>query len=429
MTDWTRITGATNTTGGGSNTVTLTISAVGSGNVIVGGILMGFTVFVQSVTDNQGNLYEITAESNDNNGGFPGLAAAGFRSLGLITNAPTSLTVTLTGTSTNFWVSYEEFQPPTGTTAICLDGTQIIVADTGSALPNMQTKNNDVLVWTVSFSTTLSTAPGTGFTAGMGSGTQQCTEWKIQATPSNAVTIAYASQTGSTWSVAFGIAPVAQTRWEPIQRRMQRTVTLATTGSISFTHAVTSGNIVVGTIAVDDVTKITSIVDDKSNNYILVPGTQANGRQIIWSGGRLTNSPTTITINLSVSSSVVFLQVVEFSPPPGISSIVVDTGSGVNTFDNVVGTTTSSPNLTTTANNDLLFSFGDFGGGTAKPTGGFCGCTGVDLTWEDAYFIQDTAGSISVTWNHGTTNTGGNNVSLAAFSPLSNIILMGQILT
>src|SRR5262249_30298139 len=136
--------------------------------------------------------------------------------------------------------------------------------------------------------------------------------------------------TGDFYAIAIGIAPVAQTRWEAIQRVIQRATTSSLTGAATLPVPVTSGNFVVGALAGGDGSKLTGITDDKSNtSYTVIAGTLGNNsetgagngfdyRQTFWSGKLLTNGPQTFTATYSESQEVNFIMVTEFAPPPNI---------------------------------------------------------------------------------------------------------------
>lgn len=422
MADWLRVQG-TNTESGTGLTNSLSFgAAVTSGNIVVGGLLLqnnsnnALPVGVVSVTDDMGNAYRVVNDGCD----AVVLCAASFRSLHKITNGPTTITVTVAASASVFWMAIEEFSPPTGTTDISLSGQQYLVNDPGLALANFQVLDNDCLVWGIAFSTGVSTT-GAGFTTGQGSGTNLASQWKIQATANNAVGVAWATQTGTVWAVAMAIAPVAQTRWEPIQRQMQRTGS-GTTASISFPRAVSSGSIVVGSIAVDNggLATLTSFKDDKNNVYSLISGTlnagQGTGdRQTFWSGGFVTNGPTTVTANFSVSQSIALFLIDEFAPPPGASSVAID-GTPVNTFDsNAALTSITTPNVSTLKSGDLAYGWADNAGREDNPGNSFCATNGQSLTWMSAYYITGAPGSYNFVCNHGAA-AGGNDASLVIFN-------------
>src|SRR5262249_9406629 len=160
-------------------------------------------------------------------------------------------TINLTATSGIFWILLDEFTPPTGTTDICFNGATYMVNDTGATFPAFNTLDNDELIWCVSFATTTTTSPGTGFTAGQGGGTQRTSQWKIQSSPAT-VTPAFSAITGggNTWAAAFSISPNPRRRWKPVQRAIQRSQS-GTTGTISLPNPVGYGNFLVGVIAID----------------------------------------------------------------------------------------------------------------------------------------------------------------------------------
>lgn len=410
MADWTHVQG-TNTTAGSGTSNSLSF-AVGNGNVVRGGVLLSHGSQVTKVTDDRNNVYRVTTDGDDGSG----LYAALFRSVGLITNAPTTISVTCAPSSATFWIALDEFSPPTGTTAICLDGSQQLLSSTAASTANFQTLNPDDLVYAISFSTGVSTT-GAGFTAGQGSGTGICSEWKIQAAASGSVNATYATQTLTTWMLVDAISPVAQTRWEFNQRANQRTATSATSGSVSFPNAVPAGHIIIADIAVDSLANLTSLTDDKGKNYqpnILTPN--SGGRAIFWSGGLVNNGPKTITAQVSPASATVFFMAVDFAPPPGTTSVAID-GGGLVTTTTDTGATTTTPNITTTHNGDLAYSMCESTSAGAAPANSFSVLSGYGSTWADGYFIQQTSGSINASWTH--SDPTGLNQSLVTFSAVS----------
>src|SRR5215813_6480912 len=183
MADWAYVQGNNTGTGSGtSNSLSLGI-AVTSGDIVVGAVLLQGNVGITKVTDDQNNAYDIINTGWDGAGGASNLTVGSFVSLHPITNNPSTVTINLTATSGIFWILLDEFTPPTGTTDICFNGATYMVNDTGATFPAFNTLDNDELIWCVSFATTTTTSPGTGFTAGQGGGTQRTSQWKIQSSP------------------------------------------------------------------------------------------------------------------------------------------------------------------------------------------------------------------------------------------------------
>lgn len=410
MVDWTRVQGTSTTVGSGTSNSLSFAGAVGNGNVVRGGVLLATGSAVTSVTDDKNNAYRVTSQGDDGNQ----LYAALFRSLHLVTNAPTTITVNCSPTSATFWIVLDEFAPPTGTTDISLDGFgRILQTNTALATNNFGTWRSDALIYSVCFSNGTATT-GAGFTAGQGSGTGICTEWKIQAAAASGLNGAYATQTGTGWILADAIVPQAAL-WEPIQHALQRSTVNALTGNVSLHNAVANNSIVIGSIAVDNLSNLTSLQDDKGNNYtVLTPN--SNGRAIFWSAGLITNGPTTITATVSAQSATVFLMANEIVPPPGTISVAVD-GTPVNTFIlNTSGSSTTSPNVTTSNANDLAYSVNDTGNTNSLPTTGYSQFSGVfpdATTWSDAYALLLTAGTYNTTWSY-LANASNENIFLVA---------------
>src|SRR5258706_2613100 len=426
MTDWTRIQGTQTSAGSGTTNSLSFGAAVSVGTVVVGALFLatgaaGY-IGVTTITDEKSNPYRLIVLD----GGFTGGAAAGtlvmFRSLHPVTagNQPTTITANSTVSTTVFWMLQEEFQTPTGATDISLSGYQYMVDDAGATIENFQTLDNDTLVWAVSFSTGVSTT-GAGFTAGQGSGTQRASEWKIQATPTNTMSVVWATQTGSAWTGAIAIAPVAQSRWEPIQHAIQRTGT-GTTSSLSFPNPVGAGNMIVGSISSDNsgLALITSFQDDKGNPMSLISGTINTGsstdpsaRATWWSGGLLSNAPQTVTVTYSAGQTVNFLVMDEFAPPSGTVGVAID-GTPVNTNNTISSTSITTPDVTTAKSADLAYGWVDNAGAGAKPGNSYSATNGQGSTWMPAYYITGAPGAYNFVGNSNTSTD--NDASLAIFS-------------
>jgi hypothetical protein len=423
MTTWSRVQGTLNTTGGATSTTVTLTSTVTSGNIVVGAILLD-AVAVTSITDDKGNAYQLINYDGVYFGSF--LTITGFSSVGPITNGAKILTITYPSSAVS-WTIFEEFSAGSPLTAISVDGTQLLIDSAATSTPNFQTLQSNDLLWSASFCTAAVTA-GAGWTVGQGNSTQQMSMWKQGGAPSSSLAATLGSNGGAVWTTVFGIAPVTRSTWLLRQNQIERTVATASSGSIVFPNTVASGNIVIGGIAVGtgggNITDITSITDDKGNNYTIVPNyINASGRAMFWSNGPITNGPQTITCNTSVTETIIYFMVNEFVPPPGTSIYAIDgtpsmtnQGSGPGPY--------SSGTVTTNTNGDLLYGFADIDNGNTAPANSFSTLNGQNLTWSDAYLIQQTAGSsvFTVTGASG----GANAVALAAFSaksPNTTVIL------
>jgi|SRR5882672_208293 len=196
MADWNRVQGATTTTPvGGALSFA---SPVGNGGIVVGAVLLDHAVTITSITDDQGNGYTVVVSHDDGT-----LDIYGFRSTGLIANAPVTVTVHTSGASGNFWIVMDEFSPPTGVTSISGDGSSVTFGSLGTTFTSFDTSLPDDLVWACALSSGTSTH-GAGFTAGQGDGTNRTTEWGIQASPAT-VTMNLATQTSTLWGPAFAV--------------------------------------------------------------------------------------------------------------------------------------------------------------------------------------------------------------------------------
>src|SRR5712675_2291269 len=93
--------------------------------------------------------------------------------------------------------------------------------------------------------------------------------------------------------------------------------------SLTFTSAVTSGNIVVGGCLLSTGFTLNSVTDDKSNAYTVF-NTHDDGTLYtasFRSNGFLTNTPITITYTLSGSPGNDWFVQDEFQPPTGSTSL------------------------------------------------------------------------------------------------------------
>jgi hypothetical protein len=103
---------------GGATTVNVGLtSPVGSGHNLVGAVLLDTGATITGLTDDKGNAYTVF---NTDDGGA--LYIAAFRSNGFLTNAPQTLTFTVSPATTDQWFVVDEFVPPTGSTVLIVDG-------------------------------------------------------------------------------------------------------------------------------------------------------------------------------------------------------------------------------------------------------------------------------------------------------------------
>lgn len=378
-------------------------TTVGSGNIVVGGMISTSAILV-SVTDDKGNAYSIVNSDGILNGN---LQVTGFRSTAPLTNSPQTLTFTATGNVGLVWQTQDEFTAGFPLTNISLDGSQLVVNGSVTTTEPFQTLQSNTLQYAACFTTGAATA-GAGWTAAQGSGGQQFSEWKKNTSPSGS-TVALFGNTGSVWVTTFAISATAPSTWVQRQNQIQRSATSVPNGgtaSISFLQPMASGSIGIGAIALgvsppeNDMSFLTSLVDDKGNTWsVLGPGVgTGNGRAVIWSGGALTNGPTTVTATVSHTESILFFLINEFIPPPGTSVFAVDQ------FSYVVpggGPPYPTDTITTTHNNDLIYSFFDTGAGGNQPVDGLSTSNGYGQTWCDGYRIQQTAGAAVQNWTAG----------------------------
>jgi hypothetical protein len=399
--DWTRVQGTS-----AFSTAVHTISfgsAVTSGDIVVGGMVMDSGIYLVSVTDDKSNKYDITAA--DDNGGF---AVAGYKSHSLLTNGPTTITITLSATPvTYFFKGIEEFTPPTGTSNISLDGTTCFVSLTsnstqglnGTSSSQFQNINTDVLIWSLVITSGAFTH-GAGYALGIDDTVNSIfSEYLIQSTASNADVATWTGPT-EVWGVAFGIAPKSATSWVPVQRRLfPVTGGNVTSISLTFPNPVTPGDIVVGGYGA--VGTLVSIADNLGGNYTADVLTSSNSHSIWWTGAPLSTTPQTFTIT-QAAAAVMAGTIVEFAPPPGKSSVSVDGGGAVVSayFTTPNITTLSSPTITTVIPNDLVYSW--ISSGTSiqdNPINGFNSLDQWGVKNSDSYSIQATPGSAVASWN------------------------------
>jgi len=411
---WARVQGARDTAGSLASKTVFFAAPVTSGNIVVGGVLVGDNQQLTNITDDKGNIYLIL-NSGRNPGDGTSLSVFGFRSQGPITNGPISLTYTLQGTSSTIWNIQEEFSAAVALGSISEDGMQLVVGRGVTTTPAFATLGSNDLLWNAGFSTAAATT-GSGWTAGLGSGSQQMSEWKQVASPGSSNVATWATQTGQIWATVFGINASPRTKWALRQNAIQRSAVNTTTGSVTLPRTVASGNIVIGSIAVGtngNVSDIISIVDDKGNNYPILAGyPNTRGRAIFWSGGPLTNGPKTITCTTSVTETVIYFLASEFILPAGKTTVSLDGTPAYTTAGS--DPVYTSPTLTTAVNGSLIYSFADLNGSGCTPNNGFWSLNGSGMTWCDAFLVQTAAGAISAQW----LNTGSgapNVVAIAGF--------------
>jgi hypothetical protein len=403
MADWTRIQG-----NDAQSTAVGTVSfgaPVASGNIVVGGIVVNTGIYVTSVTDDKSNIYDIVAAGDDEAVN----SVAGFKSRGLITNGPTTITVNISGVpSTFFFKAVEEWAPPTGTTNISLDGTTWFVMPStgiqglaGTATSPFQTIQNDVLLFGYVVDQGTITA-GTGWNTGIIDGPLiTYTFNKIQATPSNSNQLTFGSQTQTAAGVCFGIAPVKASSWVPVQRAF---VPLQTAVSVvlTFPQPVTPGNLIVGGYGA--LGGVASLVDNLGSHYESNLLSSVASHAIWWSNGLMASAPQTFTITQSASNQVA-ATIVEFAPPPGMTAVAVDGGGAVqNNYSGVAVTTLSTPNIVTTKSNDLIYAWITSEATVQdNPLQGFNMLNHWGIKNADSYFIQSSPGTIAPSWNFAST--------------------------
>jgi hypothetical protein len=166
---WTRVQGATNA--GSSPSLSVTLSAVGLGNAVVGQATCDSSggVTIQSVADDKGNTYSLGLDVVDTTNNQR--ARSFWR--GNITNAPTVITVTYSGSAAATQVNVDEFSGPTLVDPS--DGqTGQIQSSPGTATDaitstNVTTAAAGDLIWGATTNTSLGTnqaTAGTGFATG-----------------------------------------------------------------------------------------------------------------------------------------------------------------------------------------------------------------------------------------------------------------------
>jgi len=418
MTDWTRVQGAQSQ----APTLGLTVSIaltnpVASGNIMACEAIISNANQIISAVDDKGNNYTWVAPSftvaNPVVAFYPDPDSATF---GLLTNGPKTLTVTLAATPSYFWYDLTEFSPPTGTVGTCLNGFNFNSGGLANAtdIATFFVDTNDTLLYATQLSSGTGTT-GAGWTAGAGSTTAVCSQWKILAAAGLTGTNSFATNTGSGASICIGIAPVKRNNWLPQQCIMNHSGITGTTISAGVQNGIGPGNYVWGMLADNNgagggtYTNCSTLVDDQGNNYkpnILNPN--SNGRAIFWLGP-INNGAKTLTLTTVASSTGLFLAFAEFRPPPGMSSATLDGSELENT---AAGTSpqTIGP-LTTSGAKELLFVMEEPASGQGNPTDGFAALVNGE-TWCMGYRNAPSAGSYSSSWSFNTA--GSNHQYLAA---------------
>src|SRR5258706_11881923 len=202
MADWNRVQGIATITGGVTSWNRAFAAPVGVGGNpagIIGAVLLDTGKTLLSVTDDKGNSYDIFDSHDD---GI--LYTVAFKSSGLITNGPQTLTFIPSAATADQWSVQDEFSPPTGAINISVDGSSNQFNSNGVNFLPFATALPGDLVYAVSMSSGISTH-GAAFNAGTGDGTARCSEWGIQSTPAT-VTMNLATQTNAFWGPAFALS-------------------------------------------------------------------------------------------------------------------------------------------------------------------------------------------------------------------------------
>jgi hypothetical protein len=417
---WAHVQG-TQTTGFTGTSGSLAFSApVGSGNIVVGSYLANVdNALLSNVTDDKGNAYVFT-----NSGWQPGgnLVVVGFRSAGPIMNGAKTLSFTYpTG---GLGVVMDELTAGFPLSSISLDGSQLNLNNTNLAFPNFQTTRPNDLLYAVAFFSGSPIAAGSGWTLAQGGGTTPISQWKQQISPSGNTAASFGGS-ANVWATVFAINATPRSSWELRQSQIQRSVTNATSGSVSFPNTVAPGSIVIGTVSLGTTTgrvsHITSIVDDKSNAYQIIPNSiDSLGRAMFWSNGAVNNGPKTITCNCSVTETLIYFVVNEFLPPPGKTIFAID-GTPSMITNGTASTSFTSGTVTTAQAGDLIYSEADMFGSLTFPSNSFSSLNGEGMTWTDAFFIQQAAGTIASQWSCGSGAA--NTIGIVAISASSGTVV------
>src|SRR5215467_2175866 len=182
--------------------------------------------------------------------------------------------------------------------------------------------------------------------------------------------------------------------WSHVQFGQANNFSTVTSQPITIS-AVGSGNIVTGTVEVFSGSTLSSVTDDKSNSYTVVPNDLGNGYYAFYSTGLITNGPTTITANFT-SSPGVFLTVDEWAPPASTTAIALDghvyDASFVASPTDITGTA-----ITTASSGDLVLSYSESNASIAGA--GWTATSGGTSFIVSEFQVQSAAGSIAAAWN------------------------------
>lgn len=164
--------------------------------------------------------------------------------------------------------------------------------------------------------------------------------------------------------------------------------------------AVSNGSIVAGGIFYTDTATtndITGINDNQSNTYPVIQFKSANPTQqynidTFWSGGKITNGPTSLSITTTGAPANIWICVGEFTPSAG----TLGTDGSTAQYQNVSNPTAGS--ITTTQNGDLVIAIGGIASDNITANGsGYTtlavGGSGSDIRGE--YQTQSSAGAIN----------------------------------
>lgn len=210
----------------------------------------------------------------------------------------------------------------------------------------------------------------------------------------------------------------------------------------TFSAAVTSGNAVVGVAAVgnSNPSALSTITDDKGNNYTIVRKTAdaTNGELLAtFYLLNITNAPTVITANFSGTESDSGISMMEVSGVATSSALDVETGQ----VEATPGTGTDALNstaVTTTTAGQFIFAgavrTGNRGGGSAEFTPGTGFTEPANAEWitnghialSSEYQIQGSAGSIDGTFTVVTND--GHIAMIETFKAAGGAVVVPQAL-
>lgn len=404
MTDWTFVQAANDVTTG------LTLSfgaAVTSGNVPFWFIGLNTGNALTSAADDKGNQYQIVAGGDDETL----VSVFAVMPLAPLTNGPTTLTFTTSVAVTSFAFKIAmEFAPPTvpATTAICLDGTTWFAMPsagiqglTGLQTSPFQTTQNDVLLVAFAIDQDATFGFGAGWTGDFANvGNISFAGHKIQATPSNSNQLTFSANGNTAWGVCFGVAPVAATNFVPVQRAV---VPLQTTTSVTLTlpKPATIGNFISGGFGAVGV--LSTIIDNLGTHYEGNLLSTVSDHAIWWSAGAtglLTTTPQSFILTQGASQPIA-ATLVEWAPPPGTLRVGIGAGGAVqNHYTGANVTTLATPNMTTTAANDLIYTWITSGATVQdNPLNGFNALNHWGIKNADAYQILQSPGTIAPAWD------------------------------